>query len=116
LSFCLGVQQARDHWGLFVRPIRIVVKLWVKKEGFEEFQEFEDSAFAIMHRHRGRVCEVSKNHASLGAEPHEVHVLEFPDEQAFEAYRTDKDLLSMAPLRAECIEKTDIVIVTDGDT
>ncbi len=39
-------------------------------------------------------------------QPHEVHLVTFPDQESFERYRADADLLAMADLRARAIRQT----------
>ncbi len=88
--------------------MRVVAKLWVKDSKFDEFRRFETAAFAIMAKHGGRVVDIVQNHATNGDDPHEIHVLEFPNPDAFDAYRSDSELASLAVLRDACIEKTKI--------
>jgi len=91
-----------------VQTIRVIAKLWVKVGRFAEFETFEAAAFEIMERHGGKVLNVQKNHSSSGNQPHEIHKLEFPSQSAFEAYRTDPELLAMGQERKACIERTEV--------
>jgi hypothetical protein len=46
----------------------------------------------------------------------EVHVVTFPDTQAFTAYKNDARLGEMAHLREESVVNTEILIGEDGPT
>jgi hypothetical protein len=46
----------------------------------------------------------------------EIHVLSFPSEQAFAAYRNDERLGQMAHLRDGSIVSTEIMVGVDGPT
>lgn len=80
----------------------------MKDARYEQFRAFEDAAFLIMARHGAKVVSVIQTHEATDGGPHETHVLEFPNNAAFDAYRTDPELVSMAALREACIAKTDI--------
>ena len=86
----------------------VTAKLWVNEGRFSEFETFETRAFDIMARHGVKVVSVKQNRGAQSGEPHETHVLDFPSMEAFEAYRTDPELLALAEMREACIEKTEI--------
>jgi len=46
--------------------------------------------------------------ARPGGGPDEIHVLDFPDQQQFEAYRRDRRMADLAALRARSIVRTNI--------
>ncbi len=43
----------------------------------------------------------------------EVHIVAFPDAEAFHRYRTDPDLLALAPQRAAAIKHTELLFGTE---
>lgn len=90
--------------------IYITVRLWVKSDRFTEFTNFENKALAIMTSHGGKLLGLRKNHAACDGQPHETHLMEFPSPLAFEAYKTDPDLLAMTQIREACIAKTEVMI------
>lgn len=73
----------------------------------EAFERFEASAANIMSRYGGkierRVAFPSRDDSS---QPHELHVVTFPDHESFDRYRRDPDLQTLAPIRAEAIRRT----------
>lgn len=88
--------------------INILVTLEVKS--FAQLAHFETKAVQIMHAHGGcivRAFETIRNEDDSGQE---VHLLEFPTMDAFNAYRADSQLLEYAELRNAAIASTTIVI------
>ncbi len=87
--------------------IYILVKLKVKN--FDALDAFERQAVKIMEKHSGKMMfafETAKD--TTGGE--EIHVLEFPNEEAFIAYRKDDAHKALAELRESAIISTDIII------
>ena len=79
----------------------LVVILTVRADAVPAFREYERAAAAIMTKHGGaieRVVEVPP--AAAGAPLIEIHVVTFPGEAAFAAYRADPDLRALTPARA----------------
>lgn len=80
------------------------------------FTDFETQALAIARQHGGSLI------AAFAPEPNgdpesqvdEVHVLQFPARSAYDAYRSDPALQALAPLRAQGIRRTQ-VLVSSGD-
>ena len=85
----------------------LMVTLFVHEGREAEFDEFERQAVRIMARHGGRVERVIRPTAVLpaGPLPREIHVVTFPDLAAFDVYRTDAELLALAPVRAAAIAR-----------
>ena len=87
--------------------IVLVAALYIHPGHEAEFEQFESAAASIMKRYGGaierRIGFAPKNDASL---PHEVHIVTFPDTQAFERYRADADLVQLADLRTRAIRQT----------
>ncbi len=65
-----------------------------------------------MRRYGGRL-ERRIGFASSADQPHEVHIVTFPDRQSFERYRADADLQALAELRARAIRQTTAWVGTD---
>jgi len=88
-----------------------VVSLWIHLGQEAAFAAFEREA-AAMASHGGRIDRVSIRIREAGSEsPYEVHILVFPDDSAFEAYRSDSRILQLAQRRSGIIAKT---ITLDG--
>ena len=67
--------------------LQIVAILDVKN--LECFKDYEQRALTIMQQYRGRLLSAFKTQGQ-GDAYQEVHVLSFPDEDCFYAYRQDK--------------------------
>ena len=83
----------------------LVVSLWVKEENISAYEKFERRAEALMNNHGGRIERVVRLERSAD-EPFEIHIVTFPDEQAFAAYRTDPETIALAPERERVIART----------
>ena len=93
--------------------MRVTAILTVRPGAEAAFRDFEARAAVVMARHGGRVERTTRLTAT-GDSPvdsgdagfREVHLVFFPDEAAFAAYRADPALAELAALRASCIEAT----------
>jgi uncharacterized protein (DUF1330 family) len=87
--------------------LTLVVLLSIRDDAKAEFEQFESAAAEIMKRHGGRIerriCLPAHDDPS---EPDEVHIVTFPDQGAFDGYRQDPELSSLATLRAKAIRRT----------
>jgi hypothetical protein len=85
--------------------VTIVAALYIHPGREAEFAQFETAAESIMQRYGGRL-ERRIGFPPGTEQPHEVHLVTFPDQPAFEKYRADADLLALADLRALAIRQT----------
>lgn len=53
-------------------------------------------------------------HSTKGPGYRELHILRFPDEAAYDAYRVDPELVALATQRAQCIAATEIWRAEEG--
>jgi uncharacterized protein (DUF1330 family) len=87
----------------------------VRREQLEAFRSFETQAAAVVARHGGAIERTVVVRAPPAAELlTEVHLVSFPDEAAFAAYRQDPALQALAPLRERAIVKTEILVGDHG--
>jgi uncharacterized protein (DUF1330 family) len=93
----------------------LVVILSVRSERVESFHEFERKAASIMARHGGSI-ERTVTIGPEGGDPFfkEVHIVTFPDEGSFAAYRNDEGFATVAHLREESIIETEILVGRPG--
>lgn len=93
----------------------IVAILTVRAEQADAYREYERKAAAAMGRYGGRLERVVAIPAAEGgATFREVHLLSFPDEGAFAAYRGDPVLQAAAEQRAAAVIETEILIGEEG--
>jgi uncharacterized protein (DUF1330 family) len=87
--------------------ITLVVSLYINLARESAFEQFETAAAQIMRRYGGLLeRRIAITPAPDNRQPHEVHLVTFPDEKSFEQYRTDPDLQALADLRARAIRQT----------
>ncbi|MEJ0098800.1 MAG: DUF1330 domain-containing protein [Pseudomonadota bacterium] len=97
--------------------LQIVASLWIHPDQQNAFEAYELKVAQIMRRHGGVLLQTvrTSDGASPSTEvPFEVHLLEFPSRAAFEAYRSDPELVALSPERAVVISRTEVVLGTAG--
>ena len=88
--------------------INILVKLDVKD--FDVFDRFEKQASIIMGKYDGRIISAFETERNSDGSGQEVHILEFPSEEAFGNYRKDPALADLAYLREQAISNTSVEV------
>ena len=87
--------------------LTLVALLYVNEGREKEFERFETAAAEIMRDYGGRLeRRIVFGARADGDQPDEIHLVNFPDERAFERYRADQRLREMAQLRATAIRRT----------
>ncbi len=87
--------------------LTLVVLLYVDRNRQEDFERFEAAAARVMSRHGGAIeRRIGFRRGNDPSQPHELHVVTFPDAEALERYRNDPDVQAMAGLREKAILKT----------
>lgn len=81
------------------------------------FNDFESKALALVKAHAGELVNAfetdpTEQDLQFGIAGKEIHVLRFPDRQAYDRYRTDPALTALADLRAAAIHSTQVYIST----
>jgi uncharacterized protein (DUF1330 family) len=94
--------------------LSIVASLFIHPGHEAEFEQFETAAESIMQRYGGRIeRRIGFAAGADTGQPHEVHLVTFPDQQAFDRYRADADLQALADLRTRAIRQTTAWIGSD---
>lgn len=91
---------------------RLIAVLTVHRAELERFRTFERAAARIMAKHGGAIehaYELAGDDATL----RELHVVRFPDDAAFDAYRADRELADHAADRARAVFSTEIWPATE---
>ena len=89
--------------------LTLIVLLSVHPGHESEFEQFESAAAQIMGRYGGKLeRRIGRTSHSEVGQPDEVHIVTFPDHAAFQRYRADADLASLADLRSRAIRQTTI--------
>jgi uncharacterized protein (DUF1330 family) len=97
------------------RVITLVAILTVRRDALDRFRAFERHAAAVMARHGGRIERTVV--VSPEGSPElvkEVHIVTFPDERAYAAYREDPRRGELAHLRDESVVHTETLVGEDG--
>ena len=99
------------------RPIVLLISLFAPLGQEDGLRQFEAAAARIMARYGARIERVLRPTATTPPAdlPTEVHVVSFPDDASFAAYRADPDLAALAPLRQASIVRTTIIFAAEGE-
>jgi uncharacterized protein (DUF1330 family) len=92
----------------------LVATLRVRKEAEESFRAYERLAAAVMRRYGGTIARTVALPDDDPATFVELHVVTFPDAEAFAAYQRDDELARSAHLREASIVATKIAIGAPG--
>jgi uncharacterized protein (DUF1330 family) len=96
------------------KKLVIVAALFIHPGHEKEFEQFEAAAESIMRRHGGRLeRRIGFPARANSDQPHEVHIVTFPDEPSLARYRADADLQALAESRARAIRQTTTWIGSD---
>ena len=91
--------------------IHVLAMLHAGNEGIEGLQDYESRVIPIMSAHGGRLLSAFRPKGSEHPEiPDEIHLIEFPSEEAFQAYRSDPEVARLAERRGVVISKTAIYV------
>ncbi len=104
----------RDSTVTNSEPLIVVALLTIRPGATDHFHEFELQAARILTRFGAVIERTITLEASSSNEQREIHVLCFPSKEAFDAYRIDPELASLAELRAASIAHTELWIGREG--
>ena len=93
----------------------LVAILTVRRDAIDKFRTFEAHAAEVMKMHGGQlertVVVVPDGSPELIKE---IHLLTFPNEKAFAAYRKDERLAKFVHLRDQSVVHTELFVGEDG--
>lgn len=93
--------------------IQIIALIYAGKRGLEGLREFESKAISILREHSGILVSASTSSPSISSGPDEVHVIQFPSNEDFDAYKRDVRLVELSGLRQEVIRKIELHITNE---
>ncbi len=92
----------------------LVALLTVRRAALAEFRRYEHAAATIMARHGGAIERAVVLDAGDPASLRELHLVRFPDADAFAAYRADAALGDLRELREASVLATELWPAEDG--
>lgn len=97
------------------QTLHIVAILTIRTAEWSTFEEFERHAARVMNKHQGRITQTIVTDPAVDAETYqEIHVIQFPSQAAFSAYRNDTDLAEKAHLRERAVVSTEVYVGSKG--
>lgn len=105
------VDQASGSQENYLLPAqyKLQVDLWVKPGMEKAFATYERKALVNLASYGGVL--IAQSHPSIG--PTERHILAFPSQAAFDAYRHGPEARAVRAERDTCIEKTEITVIAE---
>ena len=104
----------RDPTETSNEPLLVVALLTIRPGATDQFHEFELQAARVLARFGAVIERTITLEASSSDDQREIHVVCFPSKQAFDAYRIDPELASLAELRAASIAHTELWMGCEG--
>jgi uncharacterized protein (DUF1330 family) len=90
--------------------VDLCVLLWARLGKEHDLTVYEDRVLALLPAHGARVRQRVRPLSALG-EPTEVQLLEFPSEEALDAYMTDVRRTALAADREAAVERSEVLRV-----
>jgi len=90
--------------------VTLCVMLWARVGREPDLAAYEDTVLPFVADHGGRVLQRARTHGERD-EPNEVHFLQFPSEDALDAYIKDPRRSALASERDQAIERTQLLRV-----
>ena len=91
--------------------VTLCILLWARDGKEHDLAVYEDQVLALLPDHGGKVLQRVRPMGGA-AEPAEVHLLQFADEGALDAYMTDERRLALARTREAAVARTEILRVS----
>ena len=92
--------------------MKLCVLLWAVPGREQQLVEYEDRVLPLLAEYDARVIQRVRSQDS-GDGPLEVHILEFPSEDAFDGYLADPVRASWSELRDGAVARADVLRVDD---
>ena len=91
--------------------VNLCVLLWATADGHTDLVAYEDAVLALLPDHGAQVLQRVRTQGEPTDQPYEVHLLEFPSEEALDEYLRDPRRLAIADQRDRAIARTEILRV-----
>jgi uncharacterized protein (DUF1330 family) len=92
----------------------LVATLRVRREAEAQFRAYERKAAQVMSKYGGAIVQTVAVSGDDPAAFEELHVVTFPDAEAFAAYQRDPEIAAAAPLRDAAIVATKVSLGAPG--
>ena len=93
--------------------IQIIALLYASENEIEGLREFESKVIPILREHEGKLISASSNEDKTLNEPDEIHVIQFPSIEEFNAYKIDLRVVELSSLKSKMIKKADVYITNN---
>lgn len=91
--------------------IRLSVMLWAQEGREAELTDYEDQVLQLLPDHGARVVVRARTDGEQPDMPLEIHIIEFPSEEALQSFMEDERRQALAPLRDRAVARTEVARV-----
>jgi uncharacterized protein (DUF1330 family) len=91
--------------------IHVLAIIHAGENGTEELQKYEAQVMPILEKHGGKLLSAFKPRGhENGDSPDEIHLIEFPSQEAFQSYRADPGVAALSECRQSAISETTVYV------
>jgi uncharacterized protein (DUF1330 family) len=90
--------------------VTLCVLLWAREGREAELISYEDRVLQLLPEHGGRVLQRARAAGQPG-QPLEVHLVQFPSEDALAGYMSDERRAALSSDRDAAVERTEVIRV-----
>jgi uncharacterized protein (DUF1330 family) len=90
--------------------VTLCVLLWARPGRDTELIAYEDRVLQLLGDHGGRVLQRARREGSEDG-PLEMHLLQFPSEEALSCYMDDERRAALSSSRDRAVSRTDVIRV-----
>lgn len=88
--------------------IQLIVLLYASQHGIDGLRKFESKVIPILREHGGTLISASSKQDHTSNEPDEIHVIQFPSMNEFNAYKNDARVITLRAEKEKMIQKMDL--------
>jgi uncharacterized protein (DUF1330 family) len=93
------------------RMIHVLAMIHAGAGGIQGVRDYESSVVPVMRDHGGRLLSAFRPRNQGDSDcPGEIHLIEFPSDRAFEAYRSDPRVSALSGVRQRAISRTTVFV------
>ena len=91
--------------------IHVLAIIHARKKGTGALRDYEAKVIPVLEEHGGKLLAAFKPRGHENSEyPDEIHLIEFPSEDAFQSYRADPRVAALSEYRRAAIAETKVFI------
>lgn len=90
---------------------RLCAMIWPHEGREAELTDYEDQVLLMLPDHGAQVLVRARTDGEQPNMPLEIHIIEFPSEEALQSFLEDERRQALAPLRDKAVARTEVTRV-----